>query len=60
MTREELQESAAIWVEAALKVRPAHLRVMDRLVRAQNRAITSREQTLVQHYVPESKVSAQA
>jgi DSF synthase len=60
MTREELQESAAIWVEAALKVRPAHLRVMDRLVRAQNRAITTREQTLVQHYVPESKVSAQA
>ena len=42
MTREELQQSAAIWVEAALKIRPAHLRIMDRLIRAQNRGITTR------------------
>ena len=49
MTRDELQESATIWVEAALKVRPAHLRIMDRLIRAQNRAITTREETSDQH-----------
>ena len=46
MTRDELQQSAAIWVEAALKVRPAHLRIMDRLVRAQNRVVTPRKQAL--------------
>lgn len=50
MTRDELQQSAAIWVEAALKVRPAHLRVMDRLARAQNRVITPRKQALVQNH----------
>ena len=60
MTREELQQSAAIWVEAALKVHPAHLRVMDRLVRAQNRAVTKREQTMVQHHAPMSMASANA
>jgi DSF synthase len=60
MTRNELLESAAIWVEAALKVRPAHLRVMDRLVRAQNRAITAREQTPIQHPVPAMMASAHA
>jgi DSF synthase len=60
MTRDELQQSAAIWVEAALKVRPAHLRVMDRLVRAQNRAITAREQTPIQHPVPAMMASAHA
>jgi hypothetical protein len=43
MARAELEQSASIWVEAALKVRPAHLRVMDRLIRAQNRAIASPE-----------------
>ena len=49
MTRDELQESARIWVDAALKVRPAHLRIMDRLIRAQNRAITTREETSDQY-----------
>ena len=60
MTRDELQQSAAIWVEAALKVRPAHLRVMDRLVRAQNRAITPRKQALDQSHGPTVMASANA
>jgi DSF synthase len=42
LTLKELQESADIWVEAALQVGPTHLRVMDRLIRAQNRAISER------------------
>jgi len=39
LTLQELQASAEIWVEAALQVGPTHLRVMDRLIRAQNRAV---------------------
>ena len=46
MTREELEQSAKIWVDAALKVSPTHLRVMDRLIRAQNRATTKPTTTL--------------
>lgn len=63
MTREELQQSAAIWVNAALKVRPAHLRVMDRLVRAQNRTVIKikREKTVAPHQaVPALLASASA
>lgn len=58
ITREELEQSAAIWVEAALKIRPAHLRVMDRLIRAQSRAITTHEQALDQRHVPAMMASA--
>lgn len=60
MARDELQQSAEIWVEAALKVRPAHLRVMDRLVRAQNRVITPRKQGLNQSNGPTVVASAHA
>lgn len=52
LTREELEQSAAIWVDAAMKIRPAHLRVMDRLVRAQNRAITTRKNDMVHQHAP--------
>ncbi|MDH4276065.1 MAG: crotonase/enoyl-CoA hydratase family protein [Gammaproteobacteria bacterium] len=40
LTREELQCSAEIWVDAALQVRPAHLRIMDKLIRAQTRVLS--------------------
>lgn len=57
MSRTELEQSAKIWVEAALNIRPAHLRVMDRLIRAQNRSTTSREQVMDQPPMPEVMVS---
>lgn len=37
VTHEELEEIAMIWVDAALKLRDRDLRIMDRLVRSQNR-----------------------
>lgn len=39
VTREELAQSARIWVEAAMQVDAHHLKIMDRLLRAQNRAV---------------------
>lgn len=39
VTREEMAESARIWVEAAMQIDTHHLKIMDRLIRAQNRAI---------------------
>ena len=60
MTRDELRQSASIWVDAALKVRPAHLRVMDRLIRAQNRGITARECALDPGLAPAVAASASA
>ena len=37
VTHEDLEEIALIWVDAALKLRDRDLRIMDRLVRSQNR-----------------------
>lgn len=37
--REELAQSARIWVEAAMQVDVHHLKIMDRLIRAQDRAV---------------------
>jgi len=39
ITRGQLTESANIWVEAAMRLDTHHLKIMDRLIRAQHRAV---------------------
>ena len=45
---EELEEIALIWVDAALKLRDRDLRIIDRLVRSQNK-VAAQQQPLLAH-----------
>ena len=39
VTHRELEEIALIWVDAALRLRDRDLKIMDRLIRSQNKAV---------------------
>jgi DSF synthase len=45
LTVEELYDITEIWVDAALRLRERDLKIMERLVRAQNRKVESEPQT---------------
>jgi DSF synthase len=40
VSREELEQSGKIWVESAMQLDTHHLKIMDRLIRAQDRAVS--------------------
>lgn len=50
LTYEELADVTDIWVDAALKLEPRNLRLIDRLVRAQNRKVEDRVKDASAHY----------
>ncbi len=60
LTYEELADVTDIWVDAALKLEPRNLRLMDRLVRAQNRKVEEPTEETAPHIAepPQPMVAA--
>ena len=60
ITYEELADVTYIWVDAALKLEPRNLRLIDRLVRAQNRRAEERTEETTAHFAdnPQPMVAA--
>ena len=51
LTVEELYEITEIWVDAALRLSERDLKIMERLVRAQNRRVTEPELAMAEQAI---------